>query len=60
MSRNTIPARLPGLTVVVGWDNPMGTFFAQVEREQGDDCPREPAAVARHRPGQDPLRRRSG
>jgi hypothetical protein len=27
-SRNTIPARAPGVNVVVGWDNPMRTFFA--------------------------------
>jgi hypothetical protein len=42
MSRNTILSRLPGLAVVFGWDNPMGTFFAQVEREQDDDDPRDP------------------
>jgi hypothetical protein len=41
-SRNTIPARAPGVNVVVGWDNPMRTFFAQVERQQEDDDPRDP------------------
>ena len=30
MSRYSIPAQQPGLTVIVGWDNPLCTFFAQV------------------------------
>ena len=30
MSRYSIPAQQPGLTVTVGWDNPLCTFFAQV------------------------------
>lgn len=30
MSRYSIPAQQPGLTVIVGWDNPLTTFFAQV------------------------------
>ena len=30
MSRYSIPALHPGLTVIVGWDNPLVTFFAQV------------------------------
>ena len=29
MSRYTIPAQDSALTVVVGWDNPLVTFFAQ-------------------------------
>jgi hypothetical protein len=39
MSRRTIPAHAPGLTILVGWDNPLGTFFAQVTRtfESDDD-----------------------
>ena len=39
MSRRTIPAHASGLTVVVGWDNPLGTYFAQVTRvlETDDD-----------------------
>ena len=41
-SRRSIPARVPDLTVAVGWDNPLSTFFAQVERIQGDDDPRDP------------------
>jgi len=41
-SRRSIPARTPDLTVVVGWDNPLSTFFAQVERAQDDDDPRDP------------------
>ena len=32
MSRHEIPARDPSLSVVVGWDNPLQTFFAQVAR----------------------------
>jgi hypothetical protein len=27
---------MPGITVAVGWDNPMTTFFAQVRRTQDD------------------------
>ena len=30
MSRYSIPAQQLGLTVIVGWDNPLTTFFAQV------------------------------
>src|SRR5215475_15361507 len=30
MSRYSLPAQQPGLTVIVGWDNPLMTFFAQV------------------------------
>ena len=30
MSRYSIPAQNPALTIVVGWDNPLLTFFAQV------------------------------
>jgi hypothetical protein len=30
MSRYSIPAQDPALTVIVGWDNPLLTFFAQV------------------------------
>jgi len=41
-SRRSIPARALDLTVVVGWDNPLATFFAQVERIQADDDPRDP------------------
>ena len=41
-SRRSIPARASGLTVIVGWDNPLWTFFAQVERVQDDDDPRDP------------------
>ena len=41
MSRHDIPAKRPGLAVVVGRDNPMSTFFAQVEDEAAgeDDDP---------------------
>lgn len=44
-SRRIIPARRPGLTVAVGWDNPLGTFFAQVDRIQADDDSREPTLL---------------
>ena len=30
MSRSSIPAQDSRLTVVVGWDNPLATFFAEV------------------------------
>jgi hypothetical protein len=30
MSRYSIPAQQPGLTVIVGWDNPLCTLFAHV------------------------------
>ena len=30
MSRYRVPAQDPGLTVIVGWDNPLETFFAQI------------------------------
>jgi hypothetical protein len=30
MSRYSIPAQDPDLTVIVGWDSPLMTFFAQV------------------------------
>jgi hypothetical protein len=39
MSRYTIEALDPGLTVTIGWDNPLQTFFAQVSRRDvGDDA----------------------
>jgi hypothetical protein len=41
-SRRSIPARAADLTVVVGWDNPLSTFFAHVERIQDDGDPRDP------------------
>lgn len=37
MSRHDIPALQPGLTVTVGWDNPLQTFFAQVSRNNATD-----------------------
>jgi len=30
MSRYSVPAQDPGLTVIVGWDTPLTTFFAEV------------------------------
>ncbi len=41
MSRRHITARAPGLTVTVGWDNPLSTFFAQVTRQQSPDDMRD-------------------
>ena len=42
MSRYSIPPQQPGLTVTIGWDNPLGTFFAQVFdpsiEEDADAC----------------------
>lgn len=42
MSRHDITAKDPCHFVTVGWDNPMQTFFAQVERQQDDNDPRDP------------------
>lgn len=33
MSRHEVSARIPGVTVTAGWDNPLRTFFAQVIRD---------------------------
>jgi len=44
-SRFTIPPRKPGLVIAIGWDNPLGTFFAQVLRVQKDDDPRDPVIL---------------
>jgi hypothetical protein len=42
MSRYSLSAQQPGLTVIVGWDNPLTTFFAQVFdpsiEEDADAC----------------------
>jgi hypothetical protein len=42
MSRYSLPAQQPDLTVIVGWDNPLTTFFAQVFdpsiEEDADAC----------------------
>ena len=37
MSRHSFPAQDPRCTVVVGWDNPLQTFFAQVVQPSHDD-----------------------
>ncbi len=39
MSRYHIIPRQPGLTCVVGWDPPLGTFFAQVRTHPGAGIP---------------------
>ena len=41
-SRRDILPRETGITVTVGWDNPLMTFFAQVARNQQDDDTRDP------------------
>ena len=33
MSRHTIPSPIPNITVTVGWDRPLQTYFAQVTRD---------------------------
>jgi hypothetical protein len=38
MSRHDIRAQDPRLTVVVGWDTPLATFFAQVFEPSRDDA----------------------
>ncbi len=42
MSRYRVPPLDNGITVDVGWDNPLQTFFAQVKRVQGDEDERDP------------------
>ena len=37
MSRHEIPARDRSLSIVVGWDNPLQTFFAQVAQPKAPD-----------------------
>ena len=37
MSRHTIPALIPDISVELGWDSVLMTFFAQVVRDQDDD-----------------------
>ena len=42
MSRYEIPTTHPGMTCIVGWDPPLGTFFAQVYRRKR---PQHPASL---------------
>ena len=37
MSRYHVPAQDPGLTVIVGWDTPLETYFAQVFNSSMDE-----------------------
>lgn len=37
MSRHEVAGKDPALEIVVGWDNPLQTFFAQVLRPGPDD-----------------------
>ncbi len=34
-SRRQIPGKRPELAITVGWDNPLRTYFAQVDRVDG-------------------------
>ncbi|MEO8716531.1 MAG: hypothetical protein ABI369_16115 [Acetobacteraceae bacterium] len=45
MSRHQILARTSDLTVVVGWDNPLGTFFAQVMRAEDTEDDSDPVPL---------------
>ena len=45
MIRREIPCRRPGFTIVVGWDNPMSTFFAQVTRIQDAEDDSDPVVL---------------
>ena len=45
MSRHHLTACQPGYTVVVGWDNPLSTFFATVTRDQGADDNADPVVL---------------
>ena len=42
MSRHTIPALIPDISVELGWDQGLMTFFTQVIRHQGDDDETDP------------------
>jgi len=37
MSRHSFEARTPGVTVAIGWDAPLATYFLQVADEDGDE-----------------------
>ena len=46
MSRHSIPSKDPNHTVVIGWDAPLQTFFAQVDREvETDDDDTDPESI---------------
>ena len=45
MSRRHLTACQPGFAVVVGWDNPLSTFFATVTREQNTDDDADPVVL---------------
>jgi hypothetical protein len=43
MSRHILPAKDANITVVIGWDNPLHTFFTQVVRgDMSDDHESDP------------------
>ena len=44
-SRYEHASKQTGHTVAIGWDTPMQTYFAQVEREQNDDDERNPIVL---------------
>ena len=45
MSRRRVTACQPGYAVVVGWDNPLSTFYATVTREQDADDDTDPVVL---------------
>lgn len=55
MSRHILKTTDPTLTATIGWDPPLQTFFAQVERN-GDDPDDDPETILWEglRPGQHP------
>jgi hypothetical protein len=44
-SRREFPSKIPNHSVALGWDNPLMSFFAQVERDQDDDDERDPIVL---------------
>jgi len=42
MSRHTVTALTDGISVTVGWDNPLSTYFAQVNREPDTEDDSDP------------------
>lgn len=47
MSRYSIPANDPRYRCTVGWDNPLETFFAQVEDREAEDDSEEQVVLWR-------------
>jgi hypothetical protein len=45
VSRRHVSAHTPGMSVTVGWDNPLATFFAQVTRDIDADGDGDPIVL---------------